>query len=136
MKSYKELTTILRSRMKDIKTIVVGFLLMLVLAVLHPSNPAYEGINPNPYLVISIILAAFLGLRNTFIVSPIIAISYMTALWLKTDLLAVESFFSFNNFIMPGAIIIIPTMISVITDGLREKLSEQEKEGQKKKFCN
>ncbi len=126
MKLYRDLMNFLRDHWANVRTILVGLVLVLVIAFLHPSNPSYAGVNPNPYFIIAIVMGAFLGLKNTVLVTPIISATYLVALRVKTDMDAVETFYSLQTFILPAAILIIPTMIAVITDSLRTKVKDIE----------
>lgn len=99
----------------DLQIILFAFMIPLLFLLIGKysteTNSAFYGISPHPYLVISIILSAYYGLKFALILSPILSIQYLILLHYQTDYQAVETIITVKYLSLPLAIIILSALV-------------------------
>lgn len=82
-----------------------------------PESFAFMDLNPNPYLVLSVVLAAFYGLRVALVSSLAASVVYLFSVHLNLNYQVVETLFDFEYLSIP----ILLTVISVIIGELKQR---------------
>lgn len=77
----------------------------------------YLDINPNPYLILSVILSSFYGLRMAFVSVAVCSAAYLISLHLNLNYLEVETLFDFTYLATP----IFMAISSVIIGELKQR---------------
>jgi hypothetical protein len=89
---------------------VLVFILFLGF-IINPENIVFQGVNPHPYLLISILISSFYGYRVSIFSGVTLSLVYLVILNLQLDYEEVETILDFKYLGVPLAIIIISPIV-------------------------
>ena len=83
--------------------LLLGFICIIVLAsyMFFPSDPALLNAQPHPFLVLSVILASYYGLKIAILSSVVCTLTYLGLLHYQVDYSVVETIFEYQYLVLP-----------------------------------